>query len=135
MAQDIFPPQDGDAVTISGISAGGGGPGLLHLRYGNVYGGTKSMRVSVGGVDQGIWEVENMNGLNAPGYSPTEWRTATFAVTFQPGNNTVHIEHENGNNRLDELTISTPSDLNQASPHRRVSLLSGIWIRPLSQPI
>lgn len=110
---------DGEAVTVQGVDAGAGGPGLLRIRYGNQYSGA-SLRITINGVDQGELELERLSSFNTPGFIASEMRHISMPVTFAAGSNSVTLTRDSGAITLDDMTVSTPADLAKAAPHRRV---------------
>lgn len=104
-------------VTRTGIDGGSGGIGAVEIRYSVTTGGPATIRVN------GQAHAVTLIGTgNAPAFRETFWATARAEnVPLLAGaNNTVEITRTGGDWAVDHFTVSTPGDLDAASPHRGV---------------
>jgi DNA-binding beta-propeller fold protein YncE len=102
-----------DTVTFTSVDGGTGGVGAVELRYTTSQNGT--IRVTINGTVYDLAVTDELTRL--------EWKRLRIEnVNFNGGlANTIIVETPSGLEfMLDEITVSTPDDLAQAYPHRRV---------------
>ncbi len=113
----------GARVDFAGIDGGAGGVGAIELRVSSWSATTLSVRVNGSGST-----VTVPDPGNDPRWRHTNWlRVRVEGLSFSPGTgNTVTVEATASfpNVSLDEIVVSSPDDLAQAEPHRRVLALS-----------
>ncbi len=107
------------SVTFASIPAGStAGVGSIELRF--TAGGSKNITVRVNSTNYPLTLV----GQN-PGWQFDHYLVARLEnVNFVAGNNSVVISSSGDGFGIDSMTVSTPSNLLKATPHRRVLSLS-----------
>ncbi len=112
------------SLTLDGLDGGSGGTGAIEIRY--THGDAPYLlNISVNGV---LYETALPPVENGIPWRFVNWRTLRLeGVELQPGtSNTVVMQgtHQYFNASIDDVVISTPENLLQAEPHRRVQQIA-----------
>lgn len=116
---------EGGTLTLNGIDGGSGGAGALSVRYSLGY-SSGTLRVRVNGADHFV-AIEPTG--NVPDWRHVNWRLVRVeGISLNPGTgNIVQLTATQPSwlpVAIDEITVSPPSKLVAAEPHRRAGRLS-----------